>query len=80
MRCGCIAGWCSGRWRSPELADILDLNLREKVIFVPLVVLTILLGVWPSPVLETSANSVAALVEHTRSALAPAASSLVQLR
>src|SRR5690606_4987645 len=69
-----------GPLEKKELADILDLNLREKVIFVPLIVLTILLGVWPSPVLETSANSVAALVEHTRSAVAPAASSLVQLR
>jgi hypothetical protein len=43
------------------------------------VILTILFGVWPAPILDTSAASVAALVEHARSALGPAAS-LVQLR
>jgi NADH-quinone oxidoreductase subunit M len=63
-----------------ELADILDLTTREKVVLVPLVVLTILLGVWPAPVLEMSAGSVAALVEHARAAMAPAAAALVELR
>ena len=63
-----------------ELADILDLNPREKAVLVPLVVLTILLGVWPAPVLEMSAGSVAALVEHARAAMGPAAAALVELR
>jgi len=63
-----------------ELADILDLNLREKAVLVPLVVLTILLGVWPAPVLDMSAGSVAALVEHARAAMGPAAAALVELR
>jgi NADH-quinone oxidoreductase subunit M len=51
-----------------------------KGVLVPLVILTILFGVWPAPILDTSAASVAALVEHTRTALEPAASSLVQAR
>jgi NADH-quinone oxidoreductase subunit M len=63
-----------------ELADILDLTTREKIVLVPLVVLTILLGVWPAPVLDMSAGSVAALVEHARAAMGHAASALVELR
>jgi NADH-quinone oxidoreductase subunit M len=63
-----------------ELADILDLNPREKAVLVPLVVLTILLGVWPAPVLDMSAGSVAALVEHARAAMGPTAAALVELR
>lgn len=68
-----------GQLEKPELKDILDLNSREIAVFVPLVVLTVLFGVWPSPVLDTSAASVAAMVEDIRAAIAPAASSLVQL-
>jgi NADH-quinone oxidoreductase subunit M len=67
-----------GALEKKELADILDLSGREKMVLIPLVILTILFGVWPAPILDTSAASVAALVEHARSALGPAAS-LVQL-
>ena len=63
-----------------ELADILDLDGREKALLIPLVVLTILFGVWPTPILETSANSVAGLVEHVRTAVGPAASALAGVR
>jgi NADH-quinone oxidoreductase subunit M len=45
----------------------------------PLVILTILFGVWPGPILETSATSVAALVDHTRAALGPAKSAALWL-
>ena len=68
-----------GPLEKKELADILDLSAREKIVLIPLVILTILFGVWPGPILDTSAASVAALVEQTRSALGPA-SSFVQLR
>ena len=68
-----------GALEKKELADILDLSGREKTVLIPLVILTILFGVWPAPILDTSAASVAALVEHARSALGPAAA-LVQLR
>jgi NADH-quinone oxidoreductase subunit M len=50
------------------------------VLLVPLVVLTILFGVWPAPILDTSANAVAGLVEHVRAAAAPAASGLAGIR
>jgi len=63
-----------------ELADILDLDGREKALLIPLVILTILFGVWPAPILETSANSVAGLVEHVRAAVGPAASALAGVR
>jgi len=69
-----------GKLEKPELAELLDLNGREKTVLIPLVVLTILFGVWPAPVLDTSASAVANLVETARAALGPAASSIVQLR
>jgi NADH-quinone oxidoreductase subunit M len=62
------------------LADILDLNGRERAVLIPLVILTVLFGVWPAPILDTSAGAVAGLVEHVRAALGPAASALVELR
>jgi NADH-quinone oxidoreductase subunit M len=62
-----------------ELAAIADMSWREIAAFTPLVILTILFGIWPAPVLDTSANAVAGLVEQTRAALAGAAG-LAQLR
>jgi NADH-quinone oxidoreductase subunit M len=69
-----------GKLEKPELAEMLDLSGREKAVLIPLVVLTILFGVWPAPVLDMSASAVANLVETARAAMGPAASSLVQLR
>ncbi len=69
-----------GKLEKKELADILDLDGREKALLIPLVFLTILFGVWPAPVLETSANAVASLVEHVRAAAGPAADGLAGLR
>jgi NADH-quinone oxidoreductase subunit M len=48
----------------PALAGIKDLTLREGVILVPLVVLTILFGVYPKPVLDMSSASVQQLVTN----------------
>ena len=48
----------------PALAHILDLSGREIVTFAPLLVLTILFGVYPKPVLDMSAASVTALLEN----------------
>jgi NADH-quinone oxidoreductase subunit M len=58
-----------GTLEKPSLAGIGDLNLREVGIFVPLVVLTVLFGVYPKPVLEMSAASVTTLVERCQQAL-----------
>jgi NADH-quinone oxidoreductase subunit M len=51
-----------------NLANIADLSPREIAIFVPLLALTIYYGVWPGPVLEVSAASVANLL-NSHSAL-----------
>jgi NADH-quinone oxidoreductase subunit M len=69
-----------GTLEKKELAAITDMNWREITAFAPLVILTILFGIWPSPVLDMSANAVAAIVEQTRAALAAGASGLAQLR
>jgi NADH-quinone oxidoreductase subunit M len=69
-----------GALEKRELAAITDLNWREVASFAPLVILTILLGIWPAPVLDMSANAVSALVEQTRAALAAGASGFAQLR
>jgi NADH-quinone oxidoreductase subunit M len=54
----------------PSLESIKDIGWREAVIFAPLVVLTILFGVAPKPVLDMSAASVAQLLENYNHAIA----------
>ena len=49
-----------------------DLDRREIVILAPLVVLTILFGIYPKPVLDMSAASVAQLIENYQQALGAA--------
>ena len=56
----------------PSLAGIKDIGWREGVIFAPLVVLTILFGIVPKPVLDMSAASVAQLLDNYQHALAAA--------
>tara|TARA_B100000902_G_scaffold241893_1_gene229087 strand:- start:210 stop:560 length:351 start_codon:yes stop_codon:yes gene_type:complete len=41
-----------GQLIKDDLKDILDLSSREIIIFVPLILLTILIGIYPIPVLE----------------------------
>lgn len=53
----------------PSLAGIKDLTLREFVILAPLVVLTILFGFYPKPVLDMSAASVQQLVTNYSTAI-----------
>ena len=54
----------------PAVASIGDIGLREAVIFAPLVVLTILFGIAPKPVLDMSAASVAQLLDGYNKAIA----------
>jgi len=61
-----------GRLEKPSLAGILDLDGREMAAFAPLVVLTILFGVYPKPVIDVSQAAVAALVENYHQALGAA--------
>jgi NADH-quinone oxidoreductase subunit M len=55
-----------------SLKAITDMNAREKWIFAPLVVMTLLLGVYPSLVLDVISPSVAALVDNYDAAVAAA--------
>jgi NADH-quinone oxidoreductase subunit M len=52
-----------GALEKPSLAAITDIGYREVLIFAPLVILTILFGFHPKPVLDLSAASVAQLLE-----------------
>jgi NADH-quinone oxidoreductase subunit M len=47
-----------------SLKSITDMNAREKWIFAPLVVMTLLLGVYPALILDLIGPSVAALVDN----------------
>src|SRR5712672_3043949 len=58
-----------GRLEKASLATITDLGGREIFIFAQLVILTILFGVYPKPVIDMSQASVAALVENYHQAL-----------
>jgi NADH-quinone oxidoreductase subunit M len=59
-----------GTLTKPALAAITDLDYREIVTLGPLVALTILFGVYPKPVLDMSAASVAHLLDSYHHALA----------
>jgi NADH-quinone oxidoreductase subunit M len=64
----------------PALAGIKDLGLREIIIFAPLVVLTILFGVAPKPVLDMSSASVAQLLDNYNHAIAAAKTAALALQ
>ena len=53
-----------GVLEKPALAGLRDLGRRENLVFTPLVILTILFGVHPKPVLDMSAASVAQSLEN----------------
>ncbi|MDB5505686.1 MAG: NADH-quinone oxidoreductase subunit [Devosia sp.] len=58
-----------GALSKDSLRGMLDLSWREQVILLPLIVLTILFGFYPAPILDTSASAVNALVAHYASAV-----------
>jgi NADH-quinone oxidoreductase subunit M len=58
-----------GKLEKPSLFNITDMSVREIAVFAPLIVLTILLGVYPKPVLDMSAASVTALLENYQHAI-----------
>jgi NADH-quinone oxidoreductase subunit M len=63
-----------GKLEKPGLAAITDMSWREIAVFAPLVVLTILLGIYPKPILDISATSVLALLDNYQHALGAAKS------
>ena len=66
--------------RKPSLLGIKDIGWREMVIFAPLVVLTIVFGVYPKPVLDMSAASVAQLLDNVPDTPLPTAKSALARR
>jgi len=58
-----------GRLEKPSLFGIRDIGLREITIMAPLVILTIVLGVYPKPVLDISSASVTQLIDNYRHAV-----------
>jgi NADH-quinone oxidoreductase subunit M len=60
-----------GKLEKASLFFIRDIGWREAVIFAPLVVLTIVFGVYPKLVLDVSAASVTQLIDNYQHALAP---------
>ncbi len=61
-----------------SLRQINDMDRREKLLFAPLVVATILLGVYPALILDAIGPSVSALLNQYDLALAEAASMVAQ--
>jgi NADH-quinone oxidoreductase subunit M len=57
-----------GQLEKPSLSGMFDLSLREKVILVPLVALTILFGIYPAPILDVTAASVDQLINNYQAA------------
>ena len=53
-----------GALTKESLKGMLDLDLREKVMLYPLIVLTIVFGFYPAPILDTTAAAVDNLVSH----------------
>jgi NADH-quinone oxidoreductase subunit M len=58
-----------GTLEKPALFAIRDIGWREITIMTPLIVLTIVLGVYPKPVLDISSASVAQLINNYQHAL-----------
>ncbi len=58
-----------GKLEKPSLFNIKDIGWREIAILAPLVVLTIVFGVYPKPVLDMSSASVTALIDNYHHAL-----------
>ena len=58
-----------GKLEKPSLFSIRDVGWREIVVLAPLVILTIVFGIYPKPVLDLSSASVAQLIDNYQHAL-----------
>jgi NADH-quinone oxidoreductase subunit M len=59
-----------GRLTKPDLMSILDLSPREWAVFVPLILLTLWMGIYPSSFTSFFDASVGSLVQNHTAALA----------
>src|SRR5690606_38878272 len=58
-----------GALTKPDLKALIDLDLREKLVFAPLVALTLFFGVYPAPLLDIMSASVENLIQNYELAL-----------
>ena len=58
-----------GKLEKDDLKSILDLKTREIAIFVPLIIVTIWMGIWPAPFLDVMDASIANIIEQHKTAL-----------
>jgi NADH-quinone oxidoreductase subunit M len=58
-----------GQLTKDSLKDIMDLNWREALVLIPLVVLTIFFGFYPAPILDTTAAASKAIVAQYQAAV-----------
>ncbi len=58
-----------GKLEKPSLSHIKDIGWREIAVLAPLVILTIVFGVYPKPVLDMSAASVTQLIDNFQHAV-----------
>ncbi len=56
-----------GELTNKELRKITDLDRRELLIFIPIIVLVLWLGIYPLPVFDAMNDSIAALLDHIQS-------------
>jgi len=68
-----------GKLEKPALKYITDLTWREVAVMAPLIVLTIVFGFYPGPILDASAVSVEALIKNYQTALAAAGQAHIAL-
>ena len=62
-----------GTLDKPNLQNITDMNMREAAFMAPLIILTVLFGIYPSSLLDPTAVSVQNLMTNFEAALAAAA-------
>ncbi len=58
-----------GPLEKPALRNITDMNYREMLVFTPLVLLVLLFGFYPAPLLDVTAVSVKKLVSSYETAI-----------
>jgi len=69
-----------GELVKPELKDIMDLDRREMVILVPLVLLTIWYGIRPGTILDAFAAPTEALIKNHQAAITAAKAAILALQ
>ncbi|MDI9548032.1 MAG: NADH-quinone oxidoreductase subunit M [Chloroflexota bacterium] len=67
-----------GALEKASLKAITDMTPREIIVMAPLVILTILFGFYPAPILDVTAASVKALVQNYEAAINTAAAALAR--